>query len=76
MVVEQGIKDYKVLLKRKDALEKERNRLGRERDLKVNLLNEKYQNKIDNVVLSLDYIDGAIKNAKEFVRRNGGKNND
>ena len=65
-----GVGDYSSLLNRREDLEKEMAHLGRMRDLKVNLINDKYQNKINKVIRKLDYLDGAISTAKKYVTKN------
>ena len=69
-MVEKSVKEYKALLGRQDTLEKEYKRLGRCRDLKVNLINDKYQNKINSVLLELEYVKDTIKTVKKFVEKN------
>jgi len=66
-----GINDYAKLIKLKEQLQKKMSKLGRERDLKVNMIDDAYQNKINSIVRDLDFIEGEIANAKKFVSKNG-----
>lgn len=69
-MVEKSIAEYKRLLSKEDKLEKEYKRLGRSRDLKVNLINDQYQNKINAVLLDLEYVKETIKTVKKFIEKN------
>ena len=65
-----GIADYKSLLAERDQLDKKYKKLGRLRDLKVNFINDKYQCKINDILLKLDYLNGEIDNCQRFIKGN------
>lgn len=69
-MVDRSVTEYKKLLAKQDRLEKEYKRLGRSRDLKVNLINDQYQNKINAVLLDLDYVKDMIQTVKKFIDNN------
>ena len=69
-MVDRSVTEYKKLLAKQDRLEKEYKRIGRSRDLKVKLINDQYQNKINAVLLDLDYVKDMIQTVKKFIDNN------
>ena len=59
-----------------DALNLEMSSLQREKDLKVDTINKKYENKLDKVLRRIDFVKMQMDQAKEYAKRNlqGGEN--
>lgn len=64
------VKDYRKLIAQKQSIENDISNLGRERDLRVDAINAKYQFKIDKALRDLSMIDLMITASKTFVKEN------
>lgn len=58
------------LLNKKQNLKLEYKRLQRQRDLKVDTLNQKFGNKIDNVLREAEFVDMQIDQARKYANSN------
>lgn len=62
-----------------DKLNVEMMLLQREKTLKVDIINEKYENKIDKVLRKIDFVKMQMNQAGEYAKRNlktGGRVNE
>ncbi len=70
------VNEIDILKNELDALNLQMSSLQREKDLKVDTINRKYENKIDKVLRRIDFVKMQMDQAKEYAKKNlqGGKN--
>ena len=61
---------YDNLIQTKKELENEMSNLQREKDLKVDRINNEYETKIDAIVRAINFVDSAISKSKEYLKIN------
>lgn len=64
------VTDYRRLLNRQQQLDNKLKNLQRERDLKVDAINSKYQFQIDKVMRDIDITKLMVNASKTFVKEN------
>ncbi len=59
-----------------DALNLEMSSLQRKKDLKIDIINQEFENKIDKVLRRIDFVKMQMDQAKEYAKKNlqGGRN--
>ena len=61
---------YDNLIQTKKELENEMSNLQREKDLKVDRINNEYETKIDAIVRAINFVDSEISKSKEYLKIN------
>ena len=61
---------YDNLIQTKKELENEMSNLQREKDLKVDRINNEYATKIDAIVRAINFVASAISKSKEYLKIN------
>ena len=66
------------LVNKKQKLVLEYKKLQRQRDLKVDTINQKYSDKIDRVLRKVEFVKMQMEQANEYARKNlqGGQSNE
>lgn len=64
------VADYRKLINNQQGLENELRNVQRERDLKVDAINSKYQFEIDRIMRDLEMTKLIIEASKKFVEEN------
>lgn len=64
------VKDYRKLINQEQKLENDLRNLQRERDLKVDAINSRYQFEIDKVMRELSITKLLVEASKKFVEEN------
>lgn len=65
-----AVKDYNKLVNKNQRVANAIAKTQRERDLKVDTINQKYEHKIDKLIRKSNEIQIVVKNTKEFVAKN------
>lgn len=65
-----AVKDYNRLVNRNQKVANQIAKTQRERDLKVDTINKKYEQKIDRLLRKSNELQITVKNTKEFVAKN------
>ena len=61
---------YDNLIQTKKEIENEISNLQREKDLKVDRINNEYETKIDAIVRAINFVDSEISKSKEYLKIN------
>ena len=65
-----AVKDYNKLVNKNQKVANAIAKTQRERDLKVDTINQKYEHKIDKLIRQSNELQMLVKNTKEFVAKN------
>lgn len=65
-----AVKDFNRLLNKQQKVEDLLAKTQREKDLKVDTINKKYESKIDKLIRQQQEIDIVVKNTKEYIQKN------
>lgn len=65
---DKTLKEYKNLLTQQRVIDRQLSNLQREKDFKVQRLEKKYQEQIDELIIAKKQIDKDVADTKEFVK--------
>ena len=65
---DKTLKEYKNLLTQQRVVDRQLSNLQREKDFKVQRLEKKYQEQIDELIIAKKQIDKDVADTKEFIK--------